>query len=302
MKVKQKYYPHPVLQKGSDDFVDCEFNVSIEPKAEQNNYCFTVTAETTSKDMEELIKQERAYYSIHIECKNTRFRKIIKFTENNFSFRIPASNLDGKVELCSFIIAACDIDNYTDENFHPDYDGISFKVYKGDILAIGDEFSFSADKEIDPLIKVPSIFNIIRDDRRNAPPIDIDAGTDKVNIVLSKDNFEKYGILKSLQKDYNNLTALISSLLIIPAIVMLLENIKVRLESTDDVETLIEELEETHRWFRVLKSKLEDLGINIKEPNAFTESTLTIAQKLVGDPLTQGLKFFDEIHNVSEDE
>ena len=302
MKVKQKYYPHPVLQKGSDDFVDCEFNVSIEPKAEQNNYYFTVTAETTSKDMEELIKQERAYYSIHIECKNTRFRKIIKFTENNFSFRIPASNLDGKVELCSFIIAACDIDNYTDENFHPDYDGISFKVYKGDILAIGDEFSFSADKEIDPLIKVPSIFNIIRDDRRNAPPIDIDAGTDKVNIVLSKDNFEKYGILKSLQKDYNNLTALISSLLIIPAIVMLLENIKVRLESTDDVETLIEELEETHRWFRVLKSKLEDLGINIKEPNALTESTLTIAQKLVGDPLTQGLKFFDEIHNVSEDE
>jgi hypothetical protein len=301
MKVKPKYYPHPVLQKGSDDFVDCEFNVSIEPKAEQNNYYFTVTAETTSKDMEELIEKGSAYYSIHIECKNTRFRKIIKFTEKNYSFKIPASSLDGKVEICSFIIAASNIENYTNENFHPDYDGISFKVYKGDILAIGDEFSFSADKEIDPLIKVPSIFNIIRDDSRNVP-IDIDASTDKINIVLSKDNFEKYGILKSLQKDYNNLTALISSLLIVPAIVLVLENIKVRLESTDDAETLLEELEETHRWFRVLKSKLEDLGINIKEPNAFTESTLTIAQKLVGDPLTQGLKFFDEIHNVSEDE
>jgi hypothetical protein len=302
MKVKQKYYPHPVLQKGSDDFVGCDFNVSIEPKVEQNYYYFAVTAQTTSKDMEELIRTEDAYYSIHIECKNTRFRKIIKSTESNFSFKIPASNLDGKVELCSFIIAANDINNYTNGNFHPDFNGINFKVFKGDILAIGDEFSFSADKVIDPLIKVPSIFNVIRNDKGNSPAIDIDASSDKVNILLSKENFKRYGILKSLQKDYNNLTALISSILIVPAIVMLLEDIKRRLELSDDIQSLIEELEENHRWFRVLKSKLEDLGINIKDPDALTDSTLTIAQKLVGDPLTQGLKFFDEIHNIGEDE
>jgi hypothetical protein len=90
-------------------------------------------------------------------------------------------------------------------------------------------------------------------------------------------------------------------LFIVPAIVTILEDIKRRVESsTDNREFILDELEENHRWFKVIKGNLEELGTKLHEPNAFTDSTLNIAHRLIGDPLTQGLKFFDEFHEVRE--
>lgn len=301
MKANQVYYPHPVLQNDTDDFVNPEFNIQIEPKIQQLDYSFTVATELNNEQLKALIEEGIASYSIRISCKNTRFRTIINSNTHQFSFKIPSSYLEGKVLFQPLIVASSEINEYTNDSFSEDYEGISFKIFKGDTLAIGDGFTFDANKQIDPLIKVPSIFNIIRDDKRNAPPIEINSTGDKVNIVLSKENFEKYALLKGLQRDYSNLAPLVSSIFIVPAIITILEDIKRRIESAgNNREFVIDEMEENHRWFKVLKSKLNELGVKLNESNAFTDSTLSIAYKMVGDPLTQGLKFFDEFHEVRE--
>jgi hypothetical protein len=301
MKANQVYYPHPVLQNDTDDFINSEFNILIEPKIEQLDYSFIVVTELNNEQLKSLIEEGKASYSIRISCKNTRFRTMINSNTHHFSVKIPSSYLEGKVLFQPLIVASSEINEYTNESFSEDYEGISFKIYKGDTLAIGDGFAFDANKQIDPLIKVPSIFNIIRDDKRNAPPLEINSTGDKVNIVLSKENFEKYALLKGLQRDYKNLAPLVSSLFIVPAIITILEDIKRRIEASgNNREFVIDEMEENHRWFKVLKSKLKELGIELHEPNAFTDSTLNIAYKIVGNPLTQGLKFFDEFHEVRE--
>mgnify|MGYP000701424699 CR=1 FL=1 len=51
-----------------------------------------------------------------------------------------------------------DIENYKNRNFHPDYSGASFTVSKGDVLAVGLDRHFDANKDIDPLQNISSIF------------------------------------------------------------------------------------------------------------------------------------------------
>ena len=41
--------------------------------------------------------------------------------------------------------------------------------------------------------------------------------------------------------------------------------------------------------------KLKDLGIDLYDPENIVDSTLILAQKLLGNPLSNGLEFFDEL-------
>lgn len=278
MQINYRQYPHPVLSYFSDDLVDCAYQTTLRITTTKTTYRFEAVCRTSSKDLSILVKNQKAYYAFHIECPRTRFREIFTSFLTEFSFEIPADKLDGKVQICSFILAAEDLPDYRNRNFHSDYGNTSFKVKKGDVLAVDRDRSFDADKEIDPLKKLPSIFTVTPNEGKDAPPFEIDTNDNKVVIKLSKENFERYKILSMNQSLHTTL----ASLLIVPALVSLLEMIK------GDVKQ-IDELEE-YRWFRVLANKLHSIGIEVNNSNSFTDSSVMTAQKLIGNPLSNSLK------------
>lgn len=299
MKVKKRHYPHPVIWKGTDAFINCEYKVNINSDFSNDKYVFTVECIVTSEYIKRLIREKKAVYTIHLESKNTRYRKLVQSYEENFTFKILAANLDGKVEMCSFILSTNDISDYNDPSFHPDYDNISFNVLKGDPIAIGEEFNFYVDKEIDPLVKIPSIITICRNDEQNAPPMHVYTDTDRINIMLNKNIHEQYAMVRNTQNDYYNLSALLCTMIIIPALVCVLEDLKRQILETDDIESFIESQEDNHRWFRVLKAKLYEVDVDIRQYDDFIQMpTLTVAQELIGNPLIAALKFFNEISNT----
>lgn len=282
MRIRYRQYPHPVLSHFSDDLVGCVFETKLDIDVTKSTYEFKACCRTDNKDLLDLIKNKKACFAFHIECAGTRFRKIFTSFEEEFSFTISADRLDGRVEICSFILAAEDITDYRNKNFHPDYGGIFFKVRKGDVLAVDRDRIFFAGKEIDPLKRIPSIFTVAPNENQDAPPIDIDATNNRVVILLSKENFDRF---KNLQLD-QSLHSTLASLLVIPALISLLEMIK---EGIREDSTGVSEYEEL-RWFRVIVSKLKDIGIDIYNSNSFSDSTIKIAQKLIGNPLTSSLK------------
>ncbi|MBO8161845.1 MAG: hypothetical protein H0Z24_09465 [Thermosipho sp. (in: Bacteria)] len=282
MRIRYRQYPHPVLSHFSDDIVGCMFETELDIDAAKSIYKFKACCRTDNKDFMDLIKDRKACFAFHIECAATRFRKIFTSFQEEFSFIISADELDGRVEICSFILATEDIADYRNNNFHHDYKGILFKVKKGDILAVDRDRIFFAEKEVDPLKKIPSIFTVAPNENQDAPPIDIDATNNRVVILLSKENFDRF---KNLQLD-QGLHSTLASLLVIPALISLLEMVK---ESVREGSTGVSEYEEL-RWFRVLVNKLKDIGIDIYNYNSFTDSTIKIAQELIGNPLTSSLK------------
>lgn len=281
MQIKPRSYPHPVLSHFGDDIVGSVFQPTVTVKGTKTSYLFSAVFRTSNGDLRSLVEDKSAEYALHVECAATRYRSIFKSIDGQFSFEIPAHLLDGKVECCSFILATCDIADYRNSGAHADYAGLKFGVRKGDTLAVGPDCSFIAEKKIDPLRKIPSIFVVVPNENDDAASIDINATGDKIQVKLSKPNFDAYKFLSQAQPMH----AALSSMIIVPALVALLEQAKEASASQEELASL-----ESRRWYRVLVRALKDIGVDANDPNAFKDSSILLAQRLIGDPLSGGLQ------------
>jgi len=290
MLIKRRQYPHPVLSYFSDDLVDCEFQTTLTHSTTKTAYVFNAVCKTSCRDLAGLIKDGRAKYAFHFECNTTRFRRLFASHEDEFSFEIPAAEIDGKVQICSFILAAQDIADYKISNFHSDFNNARFSIRKGDVLAVDYDRDFFAEKEIDPLKKIPSIFTVLINNSDGAPPYDYELGEYKIVIYLSKENFERYKMLELDQ----SLQTTMASLIIVPALSLILEQFRAD-------SSLFSEHEEK-RWFRVLNKKLEGIGIDIKNDATFINTSLVVAQQLIGDPVTLSLKALEALEGYESEE
>lgn len=289
MKVNNIQYPHPVLSTYSDDVLDSSFHSELKNVETENNiYILKLYCYTDNIDLLKLIEEKKACFTVKIDCNKTRYRHFIKSFNRNFEVCEKASNLDGNVKVSFNIISTDYIEKYTNDNFHPDYEDSPFRIFKGDVLAIGDQFSFDADKKVDPLRILPSIFSIQPNNNNNSS-IDIDTSDEKIIIKLNQNNFYRYGHLKNT----SIFQPILSSMVIIPALTKVIDDIKNIIENDDNQDELsiMEEL----RWFRVIKSKFYEFGLNIYHIDAFTDSSLSLAQKIIGNPLNEAFKSLEEI-------
>lgn len=293
MQVNYRAYPHPVLSYFSDDYVRCLYQTNIMTTVSRSGYAFSVMSKTSSSSLNQLLVQGDATHAVHIECAATRYRRL--FTSQNDSFNIDIANglLEGRVYICSFIVAAKDIEYYSSSEFHPDFGGRGFAVKKGDILAVDKDRNFAAENDYDPLRKLPSIFTIMPSLAEDAPPIDVDSNTHKVVIRLSHEVHETY---KKLSAD-SAMAHILSSMVVVPALISLLETIS-QAAADGDTSDL-----EARRWYRVLVAKLKEIGYALEDNGeGFSDSTLVIAQKLIGQPLLLGVRGLKNIIDDSGDE
>src|SRR5205823_5190425 len=105
MLVKPRLYPHPVLSPFGDDITDAEFQATLAVAGTKTSYVVKVTARTSNKDLRSLIGSRKARYAVHLECSATRYRALFASDQESFEFEIPASLIDGRVEVCSFILS-----------------------------------------------------------------------------------------------------------------------------------------------------------------------------------------------------
>jgi hypothetical protein len=288
MQIKPRSYPHPVLTHFSDDIVNSIFMPVVEVKGNKNAYVFDAVFKTNNADLLQLIEQKKARYAVHIECTQTRYRNIFKSDTEKFSFEVPAGLLDGRVEVTSFILATKPMEKYRNGCFHPDYAKLTFRVRKGDTLAVGHDREFTAEKKSDPLRKVPSIFSIVPSDDDDATGMDVDMGGDKVRITLSRANFDAYTSLKADQ----SLHSMLAAAVIVPALVAVIDEIR-RAADESGTDGLAE-----RRWFMVVARRLREVGIDPHNAESFVESSLRIAHELIGQPLSASL---EGLKNILQD-
>ena len=300
-----KNYPHPVLNKFTDDFNHnkARFDIQITQRVEGSYYILTCNVELVEENLEHLLNEGAVKFVVKLVCSQTRFRAVYEFNNLQETITLPSSFVEKKIELSTFIVATTAISSYSSEAFDDDYEDTTFSIYPGDILAEGSEYIMNIKKMLDPLTKVPSIFTIISTSDKKAPPIDVQTSSDKIVIVLNKINFEKYKSLKQLQNQYGQLAPLTSSILITPALVLVLDDVLRDLNNMQNdaysIKEYIEDRENEHRWFKVINMKLKDLGRDLYDPENILDSSLILSQKLLGDPLTNGLEFFEELFNFN---
>ena len=277
MDIKYKLYPYPVLAGYSDAYNDKVFNTSIEMVRDGYNLRLDFVSELSSDSIKKLISEGKASYVYHLECAQTGFRDVIISQVVEERYHLDKRLVCGRIQVCSFIVAKEDLNDYTSDEFHSDYAGMKFNIEAGCIIAVGSQANFDVYKEVDDIANLPSIFSITKNPSTEIKEMLVEYGSNKIIVKLPFYDFPTY---KQLNKDANNIPIL-NALTIIPALTYVLGEVK-----------MIEPDERSdygcYSWYRTIRKVLyKTFDIDIESSEFNDENSLELAQKLINSPIPE---------------
>lgn len=269
MKLSQRSYPHPVVGN-RDDVPGAAFQAAVEMSSDKEQIYIDVSANCSSSTITELMADGSATIVLHVECSNTLFRRAYELSAPSMRIAIPAENLNDNVEVNMFVRAVRDLSGYTVEAAHSDYDGATFQIREGDILAVGEGYVFHIESDFDSLRSIGSIMQIEEAKEDGDFPLRADFNGDKIRVILSKADFKDYKILKGQE----GISSALTSTIVVPVLIEAIHFWKSG-ESGEKEDSL--------RWMRALRSRIAALEL---EPET---DYLILAQRLLELPLRRAL-------------
>lgn len=280
MEIRYKLYPYPVLAYYSDDYKDSLFETTIDVCKEGYSIRIDFIAALRNKELIQLISDGKAKYIYHLECPQTGYRRVVSTSKVSDRVIVPDSRVRGKMYICPFVVAAQDIEGYTNLSFHDDYADESFDIEAGCVIAVGKQVTALITKETEDLANTPSVFSIVRDADPDAMQMKVDIDKPKIVIKLPLNDYYSY---KQLSK--NPITQpLLNAVAIIPALTYALEEIKSR---------TVEEREELSEfgWYRTVRKTLRTtFQCEIESEEFSQENMIELAQKLINNPISDALR------------
>lgn len=281
MEIKYKLYPYPVLSSFSNDYKRGSFKTEIKVERDGYNMRLKFSSELTSESLLNCIHLGSAKYVYHIECAQTGFRKVVKTDKAQDEYVIEHKSVNGKIQICCFIVAVEDIKDYSSSDFHDDYQGLSFDIEAGCVVAVGNMTTIDVSKDIDDLANTPSIFNIIKNSDETCKEMLVDMTQRKIIIKLPLSDFYSYKALST-----NPLAQpILNSLTIVPALTYVLEELKALSvqERSENAEAL---------WYKVISKVLAtQFQCNIESEEFSNQNMIALAQKLINNPVSDAFTF-----------
>lgn len=300
-------YPHPVLRPDSDDFVDTVFKVDWdEPKELPNaKYEFAFTVINTCEEIRNLIAEGKAVYMLRFVCKTTLSRQTFTFSEDVCRIQLSLPDFLNDVIITPMIVTLDDIENYSCEAFHPDYQGLEISVRMGDVLAISNPLYFEAPAAPEIQENPESIIRFRKSSYPNPPAIHIDDGAHCIYIELSPKMHEILQKIESDSSDREGRDSIIMSMFAIPALTEVL--------GRWFIADKIEEAEGNGlTWFKVIRDRfvklglisLDEYGKIITDEGYFTEigeHPVTYAEYLLENPTEDASNaLYNRILNIDD--
>lgn len=267
MRLSNRSFPHPVVGN-ADDVPDSAFQANCEFESDPTNFYLTANVTCSSQTLLKAIKKGDACYALHVECSNTLFRRIYDFDGETHRVTIPATSIHNTVEVHVFVRAKKSFPKYMVDGSHPDYQGSTFVVGSGDILAISDGFTFEAEHPVDPLRRVGALVEVHKSTTTGDHPMDVEFNQDKIRIILCEADHAAYADMKGVPFLTNHLT----TTLVLPVLIEAIHHL--------DPDP---EAERTLKWEKLLVQRIEGLNLG---PVA---SALEKAQRVLSLPIRRAL-------------
>lgn len=285
MEIKYKLYPYPVLWDKNDDYKKpSKFSVEVDPKEDFKNIKLKINFLLKDKEIEKLIKENKAEYVVHIEGTSTYFREIISTKETEINYVLKNRDILGRLQVNFFILAKQDIKDYRNDNFNEDYSSETFNLKKGNIIAIADGYRFDIEKNDDELGKISSIFSICKKETVEQTGMTIDMGYEKIRIGLNITDYVNYS---QLSQNPNKVDSA-NSVIIFPALIYIFEQLKKDFNETDYTE---------YKWFRALENIFKKNGEELNKGLLENEISIDLAQRVLNYPIERA---FNSLINEDE--
>lgn len=281
MRIRQKFYPYPVMERSNHSYKEFSYNVTTTVKNEGYNIVFEFNADIGDSTIADLIATGKAVFAYHIQCAQTCYRASFETKDKSFKKTIKEDDLNGLVEVCPFIIVKEDIKAFSSENFSADYMGIRFDIDKGGILAIGDQSQHTINKDLNDLNNTSSIFTV-----STAPGIEnmrVNMTEKKIYVYLPQ---EQHDIYRSIRKNFTAQKTM-HAMIFVPALMHVLTELKIRFDDHGDFEPHAKS-----RWTRSLEKVAEKRFNKSLEELLTTKEPLELAQILLKNPMNEAFELY----------
>lgn len=279
MQLRSKYYTYPVITEDADFYENSSFSSDVEQVLDGYNVRLKLKAELENPELEEMLEKEEVMYAHHIECTQTCFRKLVLTNEKEKECVLRDGEVNGIVQVCSFLVANKDIEKYSNKLFAQDFRGFRFDIERGCIMAVGSQINLRINKIRDDLANTSSIFSIIPSRDETITNIKVDTSGNKIVIMIPQETFSIYSNMSSSL----DIQPVMHSMLIIPSLVYALTEVKESRSHLYDYED--------YRWYRSLRKAAEKMNVAFDEESLANIDPFDLAQKLMDSPIPKAVNY-----------
>lgn len=279
MQLRDKYYTYPVITEEDFFYNDSSFTSNVEQLIDGYNIRLKLIAELHNPELEQMLRDKIIMIAHHIECTQTCYRKVVLTNDYEKEFVLRDGEVNGVVQVCSFLVANRDINKYSNKLFSQDFRGFRFDIDRGCIMAVGNQINLRINKMRDDLANTSSIFSIVPNMDEAETKIQIDTSGNKIVILVPQDTFLVYSNMSASLE----IQPVMHSMLIIPALVYVLTEIKEARCNLYDYED--------YRWYRSLKKAAEGIKIEFNEERLESLDVFELAQMLMDSPIHKAFVF-----------
>jgi hypothetical protein len=291
MNITNRLYTYPILASEKDDYKKSVFEVDVSRENSNiNSLVLEFKFKQTNQEIETLLFQKKAAFYIHIECSTTSYRRLISNKMSpTMSWTIPYKDINGRVELVAFILATENITKYSNSDWNEDFQGLTFDIPKGSIIAYQNLPDLIITKDDEDLQSASSIFSVVKDNVIDNHPATIELNSNKIKIILSAEEYKLYNKFSMM----NTTRTIVNSLIVLPSLVYVFEEL--RQEGSADVYG-------DKSWFISLNNAYKKKNQDLIEVLNSGKTSLECAQEAMDLPITEALKKVDSIYMTEQED
>ncbi len=266
-------YPYPMLRTKPIDYKNSIFTASIKKKIKNDGFSLNITYDVDNSEIKGLLNRKVLAYAIQLQCISTWYRDLHISDSEEQEIFIPSNLVHERVDLCPCIVANEKISNFTNSDFTEDFDGISYEINKGEVVAIGERQKFDAIYKNDIIKKGDPIVHFVNDERSSVMFCEWEY--DVIRIHLPKEQYKKYN---EIGKYESWKVPMLNAIYVVPAIVQGIYEI-CQDEINHGQGTL-----ERYSWYKTLKIMIMRVAKDDdKEFKRMLSDPIKTAQRLMND-------------------
>lgn len=262
---KNKAFPYPVLRPYSDDYLDVEFQATVEFTVGKEKIKVNIGYAISSDEIVNEIKSGNAEYIATISCRDTYFQSVLTSTTNSAEAEFDIGELRGEVRVNPYVVVKKDIQSFTSADINSEFGCGPFRFFVGDILAQDDTQVFYIDRDL--FKPITSVFDLVKKDEQSEGIWTVSFDEEHIQIEVGPKMKE---CIDSARNTKENRAILINSIYF-AAVMQAIQKLK-----DADTRSTYEE----RKWAKVILGQAHNKGCDIDGHDAYL-----IAERLMQQPI-----------------
>lgn len=258
-----KTFPYPVLRPNSDDYLDGEFQTSVNFEIEKQTILVGVSFELSIDEISDQIKLGNAEFVAMVSCRDTYFQYMIRSNERKAQASFAMGDLKGAVVVNPYVIARKKIEKFSSPYINSEFGSQAFTFNEGDVLAQDEAYLVYFDQE--SFKPITSVLDLVQKEDQPNDSWRVDFDGEHIQIILST---ETKRIVDAARSSTKNKVILVNSIYF-GAVTEAIQKLKDPDNPYSD-----------RKWAKVFMKHVQNKNCNFETDDAYV-----IAQQMMMQPL-----------------